>query len=308
VNKLFILGVGRSGTSLLQSMLASHNEIAMMPETGFIRRYLVAPVFSGKQDVDIEALCADKYIQRWFDDGLLRTDFEKQKNITYSSMYKNVQKIYAKNTVGSIKYIADKDPKMIEVLPHLDELFCDYRVVHIIRDPRDVLLSKDKAEWSKKQSLIKKLIANNTQLRISEFFLRKNASRIFEIKYEDLVAKPEAVLRSVCEFLNLDFDSSMLSFQEQAEMLVSTSEMSWKKETVGPLLSQNFSKWKKEMPPTVAMLTESCCKSAMLKGRYEKLAVNVGFWNKAKNLVIISCVNVISFLYAWKAINLMKGR
>ena len=109
-------------------------------------------------------------------------------------------------------------------------------------------------------------------------------------------------------YINLDFDSSMLSFQEQAEMLVSTSEMSWKKETVGPLLSQNFSKWKKEMPPTVAMLTESCCKSAMLKGRYEKLAVNVGFWNKAKNLVIISCVNVISFLYAWKAINLMKGR
>ncbi len=36
---IFVVGVGRSGTSLLQSMLAAHSELAFPPETGFLRRY-----------------------------------------------------------------------------------------------------------------------------------------------------------------------------------------------------------------------------------------------------------------------------
>ena len=39
--KIFIVGVGRSGTSLLQSMFASHPEVKFIPETAFIRRYVL---------------------------------------------------------------------------------------------------------------------------------------------------------------------------------------------------------------------------------------------------------------------------
>ena len=37
---IFIIGVGRSGTTLLQSMLHSHSEIHFSPETHFVKRFL----------------------------------------------------------------------------------------------------------------------------------------------------------------------------------------------------------------------------------------------------------------------------
>ena len=40
LDPIFIIGVGRSGTSLLQSMLNSHSKIAFTPETHFIRSYM----------------------------------------------------------------------------------------------------------------------------------------------------------------------------------------------------------------------------------------------------------------------------
>ena len=43
---LFIVGVGRSGTSLLQAMLASHAAIEIIPETGVLRNHVLKTRFS----------------------------------------------------------------------------------------------------------------------------------------------------------------------------------------------------------------------------------------------------------------------
>ena len=65
MRNLLIVGVGRSGTSLLQSMLAAHSGIVMMPETSFIRRYLIRDLWSGKLDGNLEKLNDDAYLKRW---------------------------------------------------------------------------------------------------------------------------------------------------------------------------------------------------------------------------------------------------
>jgi len=210
--KLFIIGVGRSGTSLLQSMLASHHEIVMMPETSFIRRYLVKFIFAGAPTLCTKNIMADKYIQRWVNDETLNEELFIKGNVSCNDLYSSVSSEYVRKYGETVKYIADKDPKLIEVLPHLNELFRDYKVIHIVRDPRDVLLSKNKAEWSKGQSLLKKLIANKSQLQISEYFLKRNRGSILEIKYEDLLSKPNKTLQNICNFLCLDFDLNMLNF------------------------------------------------------------------------------------------------
>ena len=65
--KLFIVGVGRSGTTLLQSMLNSHPEICFTPETHFFKRY-IAPNISNTKGISkqkLQALLqADKYFSR----------------------------------------------------------------------------------------------------------------------------------------------------------------------------------------------------------------------------------------------------
>ena len=67
IKKLFIVGVGRSGTTLLQSMLNAHPEICFTPETHFVKRYLV-PHLSGNKCFSkanlIQSLAEDKYFSR----------------------------------------------------------------------------------------------------------------------------------------------------------------------------------------------------------------------------------------------------
>jgi len=53
---IFIIGLGRSGTSLLQSILNAHSEIAFLPETHFLRKYVFPGKLKNKSDVEIKTI------------------------------------------------------------------------------------------------------------------------------------------------------------------------------------------------------------------------------------------------------------
>lgn len=271
---IFIVGVGRSGTSLLQSMLASHPKIKFLPETAYIRRYLTNKELNfifencGK-DSAMEVLEKDSLLNRLDMNikELINPALEKHKRLDLA-IY---EEILEASDSGEVIYLGDKDPKLIEHLPMLKRLFSRAHVIHIIRDPRDVLTSKKKAEWSKSGHPIKHIFANRAQLKIG----RKNGPKYFgerykEIFYEKLIGFPRETLEDICNFLNLEFSESMLSFSGEAKRLVSKSEMSWKKETLGPLLRDNIEKWKTELSSKEIALTELACEEAFLIGKYQK--------------------------------------
>ena len=70
---------------------------------------------------------------------------EKSKNMI--DVYRNITNFYLKNKNKEI--IGDKDPKIIENIEVLNYFFPNSKIIHIIRDPRDVVLSRTKAKWSK---------------------------------------------------------------------------------------------------------------------------------------------------------------
>ena len=90
-----------------------------------------------------------------------------------------------------------------------------------------------------------------------------------EVIYEELITSPQEVLSRLCDRISLPFNPSMLSFGEVAKKLVSKSELSWKKETFGPLLPSNKEKWKTELPQREVVLTEFCCKEVFAAGGYK---------------------------------------
>ena len=53
-----------------------------------------------------------------------------------------------------------------------------------------------------------------------------------------------------------------------AKKLVSKSELSWKKETLGPLLRNNLNKWEKELSKKEIVLIQLCCKE-IINSNYE---------------------------------------
>lgn len=275
---IVVVGVGRSGTSLLQSMLGSHPLVVSLPETSFLRRYCVSRTLSrrllleGKDGVS-QTLAEDP---RWRRTGLC-ADTLVAKSVRTNvpleiALYRNMIEEYSgTNADKSTKaeWVIDKDPRLIEFLPLVKCAWDEAYVVHIVRDPRDVLLSKKIAQWSRDRHIAHHIFANRVQMRLGrQFGARLFRGRYAEIRYEDLITNPRDQLKLLCRAIGLNFDDSMLSFQQTASALVTEEEFGWKKETLGPLLSSNQLKWKDQLPKRELVLTELCNDGALISGGY----------------------------------------
>jgi hypothetical protein len=270
---IFIVGVGRSGTSLAQSMLATNPKISYLPETAFIRRY----VFREKlQKISVKAGFAGVKEHLENDKTLSRLNIPVHELLYRSSekrilldvtLYRSILDVYS---YENAQYVGDKDPRLIEFFPLVRAVTFNSYMLHVIRDPRDVLASKKKAAWSKQSHVFKHVFAGRVQIKIGcRQGPKVYGARYYELLYEDLITQPETSLKDICESIGIPFYSDMLSFGKAAEALVSDEEMGWKKETLGPLLVDNHQKWKEELTNREIKLTELCSAEAMNKGGYE---------------------------------------
>lgn len=300
--ELFIVGVGRSGTSLLQSMFAAHPAVAMLPETSFFRRYVSASrTTHGGQRSEIRPLYdTDDRIRR-----LDRKTWEQAVNLSLSVRPATREQAYspdrrphgfpatevgaiyqfllspeiaaaqAKRDPQAIAYTGDKDPRLTEYLPLIKDLFPESHVIQIVRDPRDVLLSKSKADWSKGRGWRGNLAAGRFQLDLSDRYGRWLWGwRYHVVRYEDLLDFPERTLRRLTEELDLDFDGRMLEFGRAAEQMTLGKPERWKKETLGPLLRNNAGKWQQELPLRQVHLVELVYRHWMERYGYVPLKSN----------------------------------
>lgn len=277
MNYLFIVGVGRSGTTLLQSMFAAHSQIAMLPETSFIRRYIAINKMKKtyqKSGIDHlrHTIEQDGHLNR-LDPAIVNKAFgviDKDGGPMDFSFYKSLLDRHAFRKGAAMA--ADKDPRSIEYLPLIKHYFPDAHVVHIIRDPRDVLSSKKKAQWSMNRHPGIHIFANQVQLRIGRKLGRKLfAERYHEIHFESLLMQPAETLQGLSKEIGIVYESAMVhEYRQSAGELVHDSEMSWKKETLGPIITTNINKWKRHLKNWEVALTEWVCSEAFRLGTYEK--------------------------------------
>jgi hypothetical protein len=226
---LFIVGVPRSGTKLLRDLLNRSPRIGIPDEESqflpeFIIRYGPSPKFK------------DEAIQRKFIDEIEQTNFcrlmhaknlfldHDQINLACSSgagmasIFQAVirsflpeEKAFDTNLIWG-----DKTPFYARHLPMIADLFPAARFIHIIRDPRDVAYSGRNA-WNK--SLVRSSIDWRDSIRAAWAF-RDSPDRkapFLEVKYENLLAKPESVIQKVCQFCEIEFRPEMLTLKRSTE-------------------------------------------------------------------------------------------
>ncbi len=282
VQPVFVVGVGRSGTSLVHSMLAAHSQLAFPPEINFIRRYLATNKISetfhktGTKGVQ-KLLLEDRYIQRMGLEvpAVLAAIERTSQEVTDGIVYLALLHSYAQK-IGKPRF-GDKDPRSVEYLPLLGRYFPQAYIVHIIRDPRDVLASKKKAAWSRGRLPLLHIAANMVQLWMGRYYGPKFfGHRYAEIVYEQLLVDPERVLRELSKKLDLEFEPVLSRFAEAAKELVTQEEMEWKKETLGELLRDNSGKWRDTLSDYEILVTESACREAMQVGQYQRSSIHVG--------------------------------
>ena len=265
-----IVGVGRSGTSLLMSMLNAHPEIVLPPETHFVDQYVIGEAWKPASELIKDLLADQRFARIGFDgEDLVNLLYQSGKNSRPSRFYREMLVMYAEK--NGVQVIGDKAPKNLEYLPVLHRILKGSLIIHIIRDPRDVYLSRTKAAWSASRSDLSHLVAYQSQYRLARYFGRRLfGKKYLEIKYEDLISQPDLELKAICDVLELPYDSSMLDYEKSSQELVAPDEMEWKKETLEPIKTDNLNKWKGELRTEKAALIEVVCSQPFRDGFYNR--------------------------------------
>jgi hypothetical protein len=114
-------------------------------------------------------------------------------------------------------YIGEKSPNYYNCLPKLARQFPDSRFIVLWRNPLDVICSiffaRQKDGFFRNRSLPLQSILGFEQMQVDVLALRELGVPLFELCYENLVDNPEVWLKSICAFLELPFDPSMLQLE-----------------------------------------------------------------------------------------------
>lgn len=188
---VFICGMFRSGSTLLEQMLAAHPQVTAGGELDWFPRRLLY----GEPGVFPERTLADAGFRTALGAGYMA--------------------LLAKRFAGA-GLITDKRPDNFLYIGLLAALFPNARFLHTVRDPRDTCISiwcqqledglgyaADLADTAHYLGLYRTLMSHWKALL---------PGRIVDVAYEHLVTDPEPVLRGVCDALGLPWQADMLAF------------------------------------------------------------------------------------------------
>jgi Sulfotransferase family len=212
----FIVGVPRSGTTLLRLMLDAHADLAIPPETHFLPKLIRLCEEREGDDARSAALELITTHRRWPDFGLdpdeLRARLQESEQLRPGDAARAFYEAYAAK--HRKPRWGEKTPQYLKTLKRIAGALPEAHFVHIIRDGRDVALSLLEVSWGP-NTIEDAAVHWTTQIRRAR---RKSRSvpHYTEMRYEGLVADPEPIVRRLCEFCDLRFDPRMLDYHRTA--------------------------------------------------------------------------------------------
>jgi hypothetical protein len=217
----FVVGVGRSGTTLLRMMLDSHPEIAIPPETHFVPRFIQ---YSGKIHFSpktlTRAIVQDER-RRWNDFGISEEELlEAMRAVKPLNTTDGVRAFYGlyASKHGKTRW-GDKTPDYVRKMKKIQNTLPEARFIHVIRDGRDAGISQNTRIAKRgKDPIPPKEMARRWRKRIVKSRIdAEEVEHYMELRYEDLLTDTEGALRRVCDHIEVEFDPAMLRYHERAE-------------------------------------------------------------------------------------------
>lgn len=217
-NPVFVLGHGRSGTSILIKMIRKYLKINFGTESQFIVRFQkkISRYLPLENPENLSWLIADLHKERWFRRIKRRFGFELNTkklmdsidDYTYAGVLRAIFKQFA--DYHDMDRWGDKTPEYIFDLPVLKELFPDARYIHIVRDGRDVALSEFKTQFGAKNIYKAAEEWKHKVGLVRTFSESLPAGSFHEIRYEDFMTWPEDTFAKLIEFLKIDDHDNLL--------------------------------------------------------------------------------------------------
>jgi hypothetical protein len=205
---LFVVGIWRSGTSLLYALLNQHPQIALMYEDDLV---FLRPLFWVRRKTS-------NWLTKWdfFNGAITRHKVDSSRipeNIhDLKTALESVQREYCRQKKGGAIW-GSKSPTYFDLLSDLASTFPNARFIIIWRDLTSICQSIAKAGeertfFSRKGIMLRALLGYRKLKRDCDWLLQRGFP-VHQVHYEDLVSEPTAVMKSICDFLRIPFDSRM---------------------------------------------------------------------------------------------------
>ena len=218
---VFIVSSGRSGTTLLASILNASEQIYIPYESDFIAR--AYPYYQDKNQFTEDDY---RYLFRAFKLAAKQDGWGLSEDDVVSRLKERSPQTFA--AVNAVIYEAFhqqegtdqllwgiKAPVLIASLDRIHQVCPQAKIIHIIRDGRDVYLSYQKVHKTSEIKFGPKGVMANALywvdgLRRVEDFINANPNhQLYELRYDDLLHDPASSLKSLCGFLGIEYKPSM---------------------------------------------------------------------------------------------------
>jgi hypothetical protein len=301
----FIIGIGRSGTTLLNKLLIDHPQLHCLPEANFLVFFLNQ--YKGKKqfyrsDIDLifKQISIYSLSHPWVGWNF---DIERVKEEVISKVsegivsYQEVCKlIYSHFDIAGItksgdEILIDKNPSYTIFADKIESNFPEARFIWLIRDYRANVLSR------KQNTDLKSAEISFNAMRWKLFnsfaynFYLQNKEKVLFLKYEDLVLDCENALKKIYSFLNIEqkeitdrsiYDLNVL----EPGMIPGHHQRVLKKynDLNKPVNAERVTSWKQELSEKEILVCEALCSDFSQKFGYT--SVNKLGWLKRKMILL----------------------
>ena len=284
--QIFVVGNSRSGTTMMGRILNNHQDIFTFKELHFFGQ-LWSEKDKEQKINKIESiklfsklLCIQKF-------GIFQQDNPSQfdevsKSVLEQDTYTRIKifNLFLKYSVGqnNSSISCNQTPRDVSYINEILENFPDAKIINMMRDPRDILLSQ-KNKWKRRylgassipfREAVRSYF-NYHPLTISKIWntsvsaaLSKNSNNIISIQFENLVENSENEIKKLCLFLGIHFSEDLLQVPN-----IGSSTNADKSNVLG-LDNQNTSKWKEGgLMNAEIYICQKMCKNNMRDLNYE---------------------------------------
>jgi hypothetical protein len=205
---VFVVGIWRSGTSLLYTLLNQHPQIALTYESDL---FLLRSLFGrGKTKSD--------WLERWefWNHALTRHNIDVAKlpsqPTSYPAAAMGIWKQYSKQAL-----YGDKSPNYFDSMPALARQFPNARFIVIWRDPaktaRSIAQAAKGSSFFGKRGIAHRALIGYRKMKRDCDLLARHGVPLHQIHYEEMVQSPATVMQGICWFLQIPFDPRMATLE-----------------------------------------------------------------------------------------------
>ena len=257
----FVVGRGRSGTTLFTSILNTNDNISVAPESLFIMNLYNK---YGSRTFDVK-LIQSFYNDLWLEDRLGNWNLDRASLLDWLMEYgvgkrfPEVCKIvYARYACEQGKegalWLGDKNPHHSLFINDLIHMFPNSKFLYLFRDYRDNVVSYQNVPFDSNNPTVLAYRWKKYNEMIQDAIVQ-HPTRFLNIKYEDLVTDSHPVLQSACQFLDIPFDEQMLEHHKHQ----SGSKGDWHSNISSPLSTKSMNRWSSELSKFDLAKVESIC-------------------------------------------------